>query len=233
MTDELDNRAVAKVYARWARFAPIYDLVFGPVLSQGRKDSIAAAERVGGRILEVGIGTGISLTEYSGKHRVVGVDYSEPMIRKAQERVIERQLDHVEALAVMDGTRLAFADDSFDAVLAQYVITTVPDPEGTLNEIVRVTRPGGEIILVNHLGAEAGLRRDFERSFAPMARKLGWQPEFAWARLEQWVEGNGDVRLIERRPMPPFGHFSLIRFGRLGAMARLPEAAMVDADARM
>jgi phosphatidylethanolamine/phosphatidyl-N-methylethanolamine N-methyltransferase len=232
VTGDFDNRSVAKVYAAWARFAPVYDLVFGPVLSQGRKDSIAAAERVGGRILEVGIGTGISLTEYSGKHRVVGVDYSEPMIRKAQERTLERKLHHVEALAVMDGTRLAFADASFDAVLAQYVITTVPDPEGTLDEIVRVTRPGGEIILVNHLGAEAGLRRDFERSFAPMARRLGWQPEFSWGRLEQWAEANGGVRLIERRPMPPFGHFSMIRFERVAA-ARRAEAAEAAAPARL
>ena len=137
------------------------------------------------------------------------------MLRKAQERVREHKLKHVEALAVMDGTRLGFPDGAFDAVLAQYVITTVPDPEGTLDEFARVTRPGGEIILVNHLGAESGLRRDFERSFAPMARKLGWQPEFSWARLEQWAARNGGVRVIERRPMPPLGHFSLIRFERL------------------
>jgi len=223
MTGELSNDSVAKTYAQWARFAPIYDLVFGPALSQGRKDSIAAAERVGGRILDVGIGTGISLTNYSGKNRVVGVDYSEPMLRKAQQRVKERKLKHVEALAVMDGTRLGFPDGAFDAVLAQYVITTVPDPEGTLDEFARVTRPGGEIILVNHLGAERGLRRDFERSFAPMARKLGWQPEFAWARLEQWAARNGCVRVVERRPMPPLGHFSLIRFERL--VAKRPQMA--------
>ena len=188
------------------------------------RTSIAAAERVGGRILDVGIGTGISLTNYSGKNRVVGVDYSEPMLRKAQQRVKERKLKHVEALAVMDGTRLGFPDAAFDAVLAQYVITTVPDPEGSLDEFARVTRPGGEIILVNHLGAERGLRRDFERSFAPVARKLGWQPEFAWARLEQWAKRNGCVRVVERRPMPPLGHFSLIRFERLGA-AKRPQMA--------
>jgi phosphatidylethanolamine/phosphatidyl-N-methylethanolamine N-methyltransferase len=225
MTGELSNNSVAKAYAQWARFAPIYDLVFGPALSQGRKDSIALAERVGGRILEVGVGTGISLTQYSGKHRVVGVDYSEPMLRKAQERVIEKKLKHVEALAVMDGTRLGFPDASFDVVLAQYVITTVPDPEGTLDEIVRVSRPGGEIILVNHLGAEKGLRRDFERSFAPVARKLGWQPEFSWGRLEQWAARNAGVRVIERRSMPPFGHFSLIRYERLLAAPRAQLAA--------
>jgi phosphatidylethanolamine/phosphatidyl-N-methylethanolamine N-methyltransferase len=221
MTGELSNDSVAKAYAQWARFAPIYDLVFGPAFAQGRKDSIAAAERVGGRILDVGIGTGISLSKYSGRNRVVGVDYSEPMLRKAQQRVKERKLKHVEALAVMDGSRLGFPDAAFDAVLAQYVITTVPNPEGTLDEFARVTRPGGEIILVNHLGAEQGLRRDLERSFAPVARKLGWQPEFAWTRLEQWAKSNGGVRLIERRPMPPLGHFSLIRFGRLATPARV------------
>jgi phosphatidylethanolamine/phosphatidyl-N-methylethanolamine N-methyltransferase len=153
------------------------------------------------------------------------------MLRKAQERVKERKLKHVEALAVMDGTRLGFPDGMFDAVLAQYVITTVPDPEGTLDEIARVTRPGGEIILVNHLGAEKGLRRDFERSFAPMARKLGWQPEFSWARLEQWAARKGDVRVIERRAMPPLGHFSLIRFERLRKAAQIaPVAAAVPVD---
>lgn len=221
MTGELSRASVAKAYAQWARFAPVYDLVFGPAFSQGRKDSIAAAERVGGRILDVGIGTGISLTNYSGRNRVVGVDYSEPMLRKAQQRVKERRLQHVEALVVMDGTRLGFPDGAFDAVLAQYVITTVPNPEATLDEFARVTRPGGEIILVNHLGAEKGLRRDLERSFAPVARKLGWQPEFAWRRVEQWARSNGGVRLIERRPMPPLGHFSMIRFQRLATAARV------------
>jgi phosphatidylethanolamine/phosphatidyl-N-methylethanolamine N-methyltransferase len=142
------------------------------------------------------------------------------MLRKAHERVIAHKLDHVEGVAVMDARHLGFPDASFDVVVAQYVITAVPDPEATLDEFVRVTKPGGEIILVNHLGAEKGLRRDFERSFAPMARKLGWQPEFSWARLEQWAARNGGVRVIERRAMPPFGHFSLIRYERLMDGAR-------------
>jgi phosphatidylethanolamine/phosphatidyl-N-methylethanolamine N-methyltransferase len=78
---------------------------------------------------------------------------------------------------------------------------------------VRVLKPGGEIILVNHLGAESGLRRAFEQGFSPVARKLGWSPEFPWARLANWAERDG-MSLIERRPMPPLGHFSLIRFGK-------------------
>jgi phosphatidylethanolamine/phosphatidyl-N-methylethanolamine N-methyltransferase len=209
---DIDIGRVAKAYARWA---PVYDIVFGAVFAAGRKASIAAAERVGGRILDVGIGTGISLTGYSPKNRVVGVDYCEPMLRKAHERVAEHALAHVEALAVMDAQQLAFPDATFDAVVAQYVITTVPDPEAALDEIARVTRPGGEIILVNHLGAEMGLRRAIEQGFAPVARKLGWRPEFRWQRLAQWAAGNPGVRFVERRPMPPLGHFSLIRFARL------------------
>jgi len=226
MAGELDKHTIAKAYARWA---PIYDLVFGAVFERGRKASIAAAERIGGRILDVGIGTGISLIDYSRTNRIVGVDYSEPMLRKAHERVREHRLDNVEALAVMDAQRLGFHDGYFDAVVAQYVITTVPDPEATLDEFVRVTRPGGEIILVNHLGAEAGLRRAFEQWFAPVARRLGWRPEFGWARLAQWADRHGGVRVVERRAMPPLGQFSLIRFERMAASA--PAGARVVAGA--
>jgi phosphatidylethanolamine/phosphatidyl-N-methylethanolamine N-methyltransferase len=214
MAGEIDISTVAKAYARWA---PIYDLVFGAVFDAGRKASIAAAERIGGRILDVGIGTGISLMDYSAANRIVGVDYSEPMLRKAHGRVADHRLAHVDALAVMDARHLGFPDAFFDAVVAQYVITAVPDPEATLDEFARVTRPGGEIILVNHLGAESGPRRAFEQGFAPVARRLGWRPEFRWERLAQWVGGHGGVRVVERRPMPPFGHFSLIRFERVAA----------------
>src|SRR5205807_1175775 len=209
MAGEIDINTVAKAYARWA---PVYDFVFGAVFAHGRKASIAAAERIGGRILDVGIGTGISLTRYAHTNRIIGVDYSEPMLRKAQKRVRGHGLDHVEALAVMDAQCLGFADAAFDAVVAQYVITAVPDPERTLDEFARVTRPGGEIILVNHIGAEAGLRRALERGLAPLARRLGWRPEFGWERIASWAERHGGVRLLERRSMPPLGQFSLIRF---------------------
>jgi phosphatidylethanolamine/phosphatidyl-N-methylethanolamine N-methyltransferase len=208
---ELDKDAVAKAYARWA---PVYDLVFGAVFERGRRAAIVAAERLGGRILEVGVGTGISLPDYSSTCRIVGVDLSEPMLRKAQERVVELGLRNVEGLAVMDAERLAFPDGFFDVVVAQYVITTVPDPEATLDEFARVLKPGGEIVLVSRVGAEAGLRRTFEQWFAPMARKLGWRTEFPWARFSTWADGPHGVRLIERRAMPPLGHFSLVRFAK-------------------
>jgi phosphatidylethanolamine/phosphatidyl-N-methylethanolamine N-methyltransferase len=217
MPGALDNATIAKAYARWA---PVYDLVFGPVFEHGRHAATAAADRIGGRILEVGVGTGISLPDYGSTQRLVGVDLSEPMLRRARERVVAERLGNVDGLAVMDAQCLGFPDGVFDAVVAQYLITVVPDAEATLDELTRVVRWGGEIILVNHIGAEAGLRRAFEQWFSPMARRLGWQPEFQWERLKHWAERRTGIELIERRPMPPFGHFSLIRFAkREGAQA--------------
>jgi phosphatidylethanolamine/phosphatidyl-N-methylethanolamine N-methyltransferase len=216
MDTKLDKETITKAYARWA---PVYDFVFGAVFERGRQAAIAAVEQVGGRILEVGVGTGISLPDYSPSHRLFGVDISEPMLRRAQARVEEFGLHNVEGLAVMDAERLAFPDCSFDVVVAQYVITTVPDPEATLDEFARVLKPGGEIVLVSRVGAEAGLRRAFEHWFAPMAHRLGWRTEFPWARFARWAERGHGVRLIERRAMPPLGHFSLVRFAKLGAAA--------------
>lgn len=211
-----DKITIAKAYARWA---PVYDLVFGAVFERGRKAAVIAAERLGGRILEVGVGTGLSLPDYAWSNRIVGIDLSAPMLRKAKTRVREHRLSNVDGLAVMDARRLGFEDAAFDVVVAQYVITAVPEPEATLDEFARVVRPGGEIILVNHLGAETGPRAAFERAFAPLARRLGWQSEFPWQRLADWAARHGGVRLVERRAMPPLGHFSLIRFERLDGAA--------------
>jgi len=217
MGADIDTSSVERAYARWA---PIYDLVFGAVFDRGRCAAIAAAERIGGRILEVGVGTGISLPDYARANRLVGVDLSEPMLRKARARVAMQALSNVELLAVMDAERLALPDKSFDVVVAQYVITAVPHPEATLDEFVRVVRPGGEIVLVNHIGAESGPRALFEQWFASLARRLGWRPEFRFRILSDWAQRHGGVRVIERRAMPPLGHFSLIRFERLADSER-------------
>ena len=209
MGADIDRAGVEKAYGRWA---PIYDLVFGKVFHSGRQSTIKVADQIGGRILDVGVGTGLSLSDYSRSTRLCGVDISEPMLRRAQQRVRALKLDNVDVLSVMDAKNLAFPDGFFDAVVAQYVITAVPDPEGTLDEFVRVLKPGGELILVNHIGAESGPRRAFELAFAPLARRLGWRPEFPWARLVDWAAQHGGITLTERRPMPPMGHFSLIRY---------------------
>jgi len=92
----------------------------------------------------------------------------------------------------------------------------VPNPEATLDEFARVLKLGGEIILVSRVGAEAGLRRSLEHWFAPAARKLGWRTEFSFERYERWAARTDGVALVERRAMPPLGHFSLIRFAKDG-----------------
>lgn len=211
MGTEINNATIARAYASWA---PIYDFVFTEVFKQARKAAIAAAERTGGRILEVGVGTGISLPYYSSASRLAGVDLSEPMLRKAQEKVRGLGMHHVEGLAVMDAERMAFPDQSFDVIVAQLVVTTVPNPEATLDEFLRVLKPGGEIVLVSRVGADKGLRLVVEKSLTPLTNLLGWRLEFPWARYARWVEARKGVRVIEHRPMPPFGHFSLIRFGK-------------------
>jgi len=185
MTDTLDRATIEKAYARWA---PVYDLVFGKVFERGRKASIAAAERVGGRILEVGVGTGISLPGYARSNSLVGIDISAPMLRKARERVAEHGLHNVEALAVMDAKHLAFPDGAFDVIVAQYVITAVPDPEATLDEFARVLKPGGEAFLQLPV-LQGGLRprvwRALRALLVPPASLLGptRRPEFRGYRL--------------------------------------------------
>ena len=143
------------------------------------------------------------------------------MLRKARARVAALRLSNVESLAVMDAERLAFSDASFDVVMAQYVINTVPHPEAALDEFARVLKPGGEIVLLNRIGADAGMRRMFEAGFAPIGHWLGWRPEFPWARFAAWLDRTQDMHLVERRPVPPFGHFSLIRFGRSAATSKV------------
>lgn len=127
MRAEFDRETITKAYARWA---PIYDLVFARVFERGhRAAAVAACERIGGRILEVGVGTGLTLPYYARTSRVFGIDFSEPMLRKARQRVAAEGLVHVEGLEAMDAEDLAFPDESFDVVVAQCVVNTVPHAE--------------------------------------------------------------------------------------------------------
>lgn len=209
---EMDTKSVAMAYGRWA---PVYDAVFGPVFRQGRQAAVQAAERVGGRILEVGVGTGLSLPSYGKGNRIVGIDISEPMLAKARERVERLKLSQVEAIETGDAERLEFPDESFDVLVAQYVVTAIPNPERALDEFVRVVRPGGEIILTTRIGAEAGLRGTIERALMPVTSRLGWRTEFSWARYETWLAGSPKAQLLEKRALPPLGHFYLVRVARL------------------
>src|ERR1700686_978513 len=210
---DFDREMVEHAYARWA---PIYDLVFGGVFSKGRQAAILATNSIGGRVLEVGVGTGISLPQYASNLRVFGTDISEAMLRKAKARVAHLRLKNVEGLAVMDAEKLEFPDDSFDVVMAQYVVTAVPNPEAALDEFARVLRPGGELIILSRVSADAGMRRFIEQTLQPVVTRLGFRTaEFAWSRYPKGLAGAHGMELVERRPVPPLGHFSLVRFRKL------------------
>jgi phosphatidylethanolamine/phosphatidyl-N-methylethanolamine N-methyltransferase len=214
---DFDREMVEQAYDRWA---PVYDLVFGGVFSKGRDAAIQATNKIGGRVLEVGVGTGISLPLYSPNLRIFGTDISEAMLNKARKRVAEQKLKNVEGLAVMDAEKLEFEDDSFDVVMAQYVVTAVPNPEVALDEFARVLRPGGELIILTRVSADQGMRRFIEQGLQPVVRHLGFRTaEFAWSRYTNWLSGAKKVELVERRLIPPFGHFSLVRIRKVAASA--------------
>jgi phosphatidylethanolamine/phosphatidyl-N-methylethanolamine N-methyltransferase len=134
------------------------------------------------------------------------------MLKKARHRVDELRLKNVEGLAVMDAEKLEFPDNSFDVVMAQYVVTAVPNPEAALHEFARVLRPGGELIILTRVSADAGMRRFIEQRLQPVVRPLGFRTaEFAWSRYLNWLASAPGMELVERRLVPPLGHFSLVR----------------------
>ena len=207
----ITNNDVTDAYARWA---PIYDLAFTAVMKPGRKAASAAINSIGGRILDVGVGTGLELPMFAPNVRVTGIDLSEPMLEVARKRVRDLGVANVEALIAMDAMNLTFADGEFDAAVAPYVLTTVPDPARLLDEMMRVVKPAGEIILVNHIGAERGIVAGVERWLGKRGASLGWRPEFPWTVVGDWLTRHPQMELRERRRLAPVGLFTLIRIGR-------------------
>lgn len=214
----LDNAAVARAYERWA---PVYDFTFAAAMGPGRKLAAAmASRRNGGLVLDVGVGTGLELPMFERATRIVGVDLSEPMLRRAARRVDAAALRNVAGLLVMDACRLAFADATFDAVVAPYVLTVLPNPEASLDEWARVLKPGGEILLVNHIGAARGPQAWIEARLAKGSAALGWRPEFPWRIVADWLASQDGFVLAERRALPPLGLFTLVRIKKARKEAR-------------
>jgi len=189
-------------------FAGPYDIVFGPVLHSGRREAVAIAnDRPRQRVLEVGVGTGLSLPHFRTDARVTGIDISEEMLAKARRRVARRGLEQVEALVPMDAEAMTFADGSFDAVLALYVASVVPDPGRLAREMRRVCRPGGTIVVVNHFSSEGGVMRFIEQRLAPLAARIGFHADFP---LDHFLASSGLV-VREQRPSNLFGYWTLLR----------------------
>jgi phosphatidylethanolamine/phosphatidyl-N-methylethanolamine N-methyltransferase len=170
--------------ALYRRLAPLYDVVYGGLLQPGRRRAMARlAPRRGERVLEVGVGTGIALHAYPEGTRVVAIDLSHAMLAVADARRRRQRLDHV-SLCCMDGEALAFPDASFDAVYAPYVINVVPHPVRLAREMMRVCRPGGRLVLLNHFDRLGPRTSRFDRMIGGVAFALSgvnWNlgfPEF-------------------------------------------------------
>jgi len=204
---EMGEHAVKKAYARWA---PVYDMTFGIIADAGRKRAVRHINSLPpSRVLEVGVGTGISLPGYKREHRIVGIDLSPEMLAKARERVRKEGLDNVEAILEMDAADMsAFEDGSFDVVVAMYVMTVVPDPVKVMRELERVCRPGGEVIVVNHFSQDKGLRGAVEKRMARFAEDLGWRPDFP----KEAIMVCDSLKLVSEEPLKPFGLFTMLRF---------------------
>ena len=203
----IDGAAVRRAYRRWA---PVYDELFAPVTRAARRTAVRHINRGRGRVLEVGVGTGVALPLYAPHLKVVGIDLSPDMLALARRRVERAGLANIEAILEMDAAALAFPDASFDTVVAMHVVTVTPDPERVMAELERVCRPSGEVILVNHFSAEAGPRAAIESVMAPFADRLGWHPDFAIGT----VLGRPGLELVERRALRPAGLFTMLRFRR-------------------
>lgn len=196
----MDLHSVIRAYRR---YAGVYDLVFGPAFQIGRMRSVARINALDcQRVLEVGVGTGLSLPKYRRDKDVVGIDVSPEMLAIAQRRA--RRLKNVTGLVEMDAQRLGFDSDRFDAVVAMHVMSVVPDPQACLAEMQRVCRPGGTILICNHFAGKGD--KWITRRIQPLAKWLGWHPDFS---LSQLLE-NSSLKIVSHYAMPPFGMFKLI-----------------------
>jgi len=187
--------------------AGFYDLVFGPIFENGRAAAVKLVnDRADQRILEVGVGTGLSLPLFRRDARVTGIDVSPEMLEKARARVKRLALPQVEAVREMDAEHLEFAADSFEAVLALYVVSVVSDPARFSAEIQRVCKPGGRIVIVNHFSSAGGPMRAVENAFVPLAARIGFHPDFP---LDRFLAASG-LTPVHRQPVNLFGYWTLL-----------------------
>jgi phosphatidylethanolamine/phosphatidyl-N-methylethanolamine N-methyltransferase len=178
----------------YGKMSAIYDIAFGPALQPGRRRAVAAmGDTAGRKVLEVGVGTGINLSLYRPGTEVSGIDFSEDMLERAEERAAREGL--APRLFQMDAADLRFPDASFDVVYAPYVISVVPDPVVVLREMQRVCRPGGCVVVLNHFRSAHPLLSHVERWVSPFTVRIGFKADVDMATLfasagvrPDWVE---------------------------------------------
>lgn len=200
----MDTNAIRKSYRRYARG---YDFYFGAVFQPGRKAVIDKMRcQRGEHILEVGVGTGLSLPLYPSYVSVTGIDLSTDMLERACARKERDGLDQVE-LYEMDAEQMTFADNSFDKVVAMYVASVVSHPERLVDEMRRVCRPNGELFIVNHFHHINPVVARLEKLIAPLSRMLGFRPDFS---LESFIKETS-LEVVDRSSVNLFGYWTLLR----------------------
>lgn len=200
-----------RAYSAWA---PFYDVVCGGLFASSRRRIVALASTAGRDVLEIGVGTGLSLGDYDADMVVTGIDASEAMICKARARALLNTKADIRSLEVMDAERLSFPEDRFDAVVAQFLITLVPNPEAVLDEAYRVLKPGGSLFLLNHFRSRDERVARIEQNLAPLMHHVGLRPDFPFDRVTSWAATKPDISSISRIPSGPFGCFSIVRINR-------------------
>ncbi len=202
-----DSRRVERVYAALSR---VYDDFFDWALGPGRRRAVERLDcEPGHRVLEVGVGTGLSLPLYPTQCEITGIDISEPMLGRARQRLLELRRSDVR-LRLMDARRLAFPDGAFDRVFAPYVISVVPDPDRVLAEMARVCRPGGMVVVVNHFLSEGRALGLLERAFTPLSQWIGFRMDLP-ADTVRRADG---LELLDEERVNLFGLWRLLRLRR-------------------
>jgi phosphatidylethanolamine/phosphatidyl-N-methylethanolamine N-methyltransferase len=188
-------------------FAPLYDVVFGASLQHGRRLAIEALDcNPGDRILEVCVGSGLSLPMYPDGVRVTGIDISHEMLTKAAQLVRQRQLGQTEVLLQMDAERMAFADASFDKAVVMFAMAGLPDPVRAMKEITRVCRPGAKIVIANHFLSRRPLLRLCDALLTPLYRLLRYRADLD---MEAFVAAT-ELNVIDVRPANLFGYSTVL-----------------------
>ncbi|HEU4684169.1 MAG TPA: methyltransferase domain-containing protein, partial [Nitrospira sp.] len=187
-------------------YAGVYDKIFGKVFHEGRESAIRNLNlQQNERVLEVGVGTGLALPMYPRHCRIVAIDFSEGMLEIARKRAAEHRLDHV-TLQRMDAGAMEFDDDSFDTVVAAYVVTAVPDYRKVVNEMIRVCRPGGRIVMLNHFSNGNKVIAAVEKVISPLTKHLGWRTDLS---LNTVLEGT-NLQVSRKQKVNPLRFWALV-----------------------